>query len=63
MSSSTSSSALYNFKLLQALRSDDPSQVQPFLDEVKGDPTRAGNLLGMAVKIGTSEYSILVFFI
>ncbi|OCF40792.1 oxysterol-binding protein [Kwoniella heveanensis CBS 569] len=53
-------SALYNFKLLSALRSDDPAQVQPFLDELRPssrsvegqeDLEKAGRLLGMAVRV------------
>ncbi|ORX40701.1 Oxysterol-binding protein-domain-containing protein [Kockovaella imperatae] len=59
---STPSAALYNFKLLEALRSDDPKMVQPFIDELKPSPTsaagqadvlRAGNLLGMAVRVSS----------
>ncbi|KAK8853109.1 hypothetical protein IAR55_003810 [Kwoniella newhampshirensis] len=55
-------SALYNFRLLSALRSDDPAQVKPFLDELKPsshsaegfeDTEKAGKLLGMAVRIAT----------
>lgn len=50
--------ALYNFRLLSALRSDDPSTVQPFLDDLqKGDGTekdrKVGRLLGMAVRIAS----------
>ena len=61
---STPSSALYNFKLLEALRSDDPKQVHPFVDELKPSPTsaagqadvlKAGNLLGMAVRVASGE--------
>ncbi len=46
-------SVLYNFRLLSALRSDDPAQVQPFLEEAKTGGT--GELLGTAVKVGTSR--------
>lgn len=57
---SAPSSVLYNFRLLSALRSDDPAQVQPFLDEAaKSGPAQTGVLLGMAVRVGTSETSIL----
>ncbi|WVR00350.1 hypothetical protein IAU59_007493 [Kwoniella sp. CBS 9459] len=58
--SSAPASALYNFKLLSALRSDDPAQVQPFLDELKPstksvegqeDLEKAGKLLGIAVRV------------
>lgn len=53
----STASVLYNFRLLAALRSDDSAQVQPFLDEVSGAGTaQGGSLLGMAVKVGTSEY-------
>jgi hypothetical protein len=53
----STASVLYNFRLLSALRSDDPAQVQPFLDEVSGAGTaQGGSLLGMAVKVGTSEH-------
>ncbi|WWD19523.1 hypothetical protein CI109_103984 [Kwoniella shandongensis] len=54
--------ALYNFRLLSALRSDDPAQVQPFLEELKPsnhsaegleDLEKAGKLLGMAVRIAS----------
>ena len=60
----TSSMALHNFKLLEALRSDDPRQVQPFLDELKPSPGsiagqddmgKAGSLLGMAVKVASGR--------
>lgn len=58
MSKATPSQALYNFRLLSALRSDDATQLQPFLDALKGDASRAGVLLGMAVKVGTGELCI-----
>ena len=48
--------ALYNFRLLEALRSDDPSKVDPFLQELGGgqdDDSKAGRLLGMAVKVAS----------
>lgn len=54
MSQTTSSQALYNFRLLSALRSDDAAQVQAFIDEAANDPARSGVLLGTAVKVGTS---------
>ncbi|EIW72252.1 hypothetical protein TREMEDRAFT_70659 [Tremella mesenterica DSM 1558] len=54
----SATAALYNFRLLAALRSDDPAQVQPFLDElklVKGQEgesvAKAGRLLAMAVRV------------
>lgn len=52
--------ALYNFRLLSALRSDDPSAVQPFLDDLQnGDEAekdrKAGRLLGMAVRIASGR--------
>ncbi|CAD6572572.1 MAG: hypothetical protein TREMPRED_000577 [Tremellales sp. Tagirdzhanova-0007] len=59
---STPASALYNFRLLEALRSDEPAKVQPFLDELRPssssaagmeDATRAGKLLGMAVRVAS----------
>ena len=56
MAQATSSQALYNFRLLSALRSDDASQVQAFIAESEGDPARSGALLGTAVKVGTSEF-------
>jgi hypothetical protein len=62
MSQATSSQALYNFRLLSALRSDDASQVQAFIDEAEGDPTRSGALLGTAVKVGTSGYPLRRFW-
>ena len=61
---STPASALYNFRLLEALRSDEPAKVQPFLDELRPssssadgmeDATRAGKLLGMAVRVASGE--------
>jgi hypothetical protein len=54
----SSASALYNFKLLAALRSENAAEVQPFLDELRPssrsaegleDAGKAGRLLGMAV--------------
>jgi hypothetical protein len=49
-------SVLYNFRLLAALRSDDPAQVQPFLDEAANTgPAQTGALLGMTVRVGTRE--------
>lgn len=52
--------ALYNFRLLSALRSDDPSAVQPFLDDLhNGDEAekdrKTGRLLGMAVRIASGK--------
>ncbi|WVR07787.1 hypothetical protein IAU60_004830 [Kwoniella sp. DSM 27419] len=60
--SAAPASALYNFRLLAALRSEDPAQVQPFLDELKpsahsvegqADMDKAGKLLGMAVRVAS----------
>ena len=62
--STSAPTALYTFKLLEAMRSDDPSQVQPFLDELRtdasnqeneGDNVKAGKLLGMAVRVASGE--------
>lgn len=58
--SSTTSNALYSFRLLSALRSDDPSAVQPFLDDLQkseGDERdrKIGQLLGMAVRIASGK--------
>lgn len=66
--SASAPNALYNFRLLEALRSDDPTQVQPFLDELRGgagaqqeqgqgsgDEDKAGRLLGMAVRVASGE--------
>jgi hypothetical protein len=52
--------ALYNFKLLSALRADDPQAVQPFLDQLgsSNDASRdvkAGLLLAMAVRIASGQ--------
>jgi hypothetical protein len=52
--------ALYNFRLLSALRSDDLSAIQPFLlDLSQGDASsqieRQGQLLGMAVKVASGK--------
>lgn len=56
---SQSNSALYNFKLLAALRSGNPSDVQPYLDELKAGPDGgAGRLLGMAVRVASGEFSV-----
>jgi hypothetical protein len=58
---------LYNFKLLEALRSDDPAQVMPFLAELKAgasaaenqqDAAKAGRLLGMAVKVASGKFNL-----
>ena len=56
--------ALYNFKLLSALRADDPQAVQPFLDQLgsSNDGSRdvkAGLLLAMAVRIASGEDDLL----
>nr|XP_019044285.1 oxysterol-binding protein [Kwoniella bestiolae CBS 10118]OCF23215.1 oxysterol-binding protein [Kwoniella bestiolae CBS 10118] len=60
--SGASATALYNFRLLSALRSDNPSEVQPFLDELRPstssvegqeDLDKAGRLLGMAVRVAS----------
>lgn len=54
--------ALYNFRLLSALRADDVSAVQPFLEGLQGgDPNdreiRTGRLLGMAIRIASGGSS------
>lgn len=56
----SASEALYNFRLLAALRSDDLSAVQPFLLELaQGDDKtrvdREGQLLGMAIKVASGK--------
>ncbi|WVQ84916.1 hypothetical protein IAT38_007079 [Cryptococcus sp. DSM 104549] len=61
LSQSAPPSALYNFRLLAALRSEDPAQVQPFLNQLKPGKTgdeqedldKAGQLLGMAVRVAS----------
>jgi len=50
--------ALRNFKLLSALRADEPAAVQPFLTELRSAnkserDVKAGQLLGMAVRIAS----------
>jgi hypothetical protein len=55
---STPTDALYNFRLLSALRSDDVSEVQPFLEGLQGGTQadreiRTGQLLGMAIRIAS----------
>lgn len=54
---SPSNAALYNFKLLAALRSGNRADVQPYLDELKTSAPEgaAGRLLGMAVRVATGE--------
>ncbi|WVQ67040.1 uncharacterized protein L199_005233 [Kwoniella botswanensis] len=60
--SGASATALYNFRLLSALRSDNAAEVQPFLDELRPstksvegqeDLDKAGRLLGMAVRVAS----------
>ncbi|TYJ57130.1 hypothetical protein B9479_002231 [Cryptococcus floricola] len=56
LSTNAPPSALYNFRLLAALRSEDPAQIQPFLNQIKAGPNgedvdKAGQLLGMAVRV------------
>ena len=58
----TPAEALYNFRLLSALRSDDPGQLQKFLDEISPnageaseDGAKAGKLLAMAVRVAPGE--------
>lgn len=62
---STPASALYNFRLLEALRSDDPRRVQPFLDELQPstmsadgmeDAAKSGKVLGMAVRVASGTH-------
>lgn len=61
LSSSAPPSALYNFRLLSALRSEDASEVQQFLNQLKAaggaeeQIEKAGQLLGMAVRVASSE--------
>lgn len=57
LASSTPSSALHNFRLLAALRSGDPQEVQPYLDDLKNAPAEAGpgRILGMAVQVASGE--------
>jgi hypothetical protein len=61
----SSASALYNFRLLAALRSENAAEVQPFLDELRPssrsaegleDAGKAGRLLGMAVRVAPGMY-------
>lgn len=60
LSSSAPPSALYNFRLLSALRSEGTSEVQPFLNQLKAaggteeQIEKAGQLLGMAVRVASS---------
>ncbi|BEI80271.1 hypothetical protein CcaverHIS002_0108000 [Cutaneotrichosporon cavernicola] len=50
----STNAALYNFKLLEALRSGNGAEVQPYLDELKTAPEgSAGRLLGMAVRVAS----------
>jgi hypothetical protein len=59
MSTATSSTALYSFKLLEALRSDDFTKVQPFVDELRPEDTgKTGKLLGMAVRVASGIFGI-----
>ncbi|KAK4689354.1 oxysterol-binding protein 1, partial [Tremellales sp. Uapishka_1] len=60
----TQATALYNFRLLSALRSENPQDVQPFLDELQPssrsaagmeDLEKVGRLLAMAVRVGSVE--------
>nr|ODN99988.1 oxysterol-binding protein [Cryptococcus depauperatus CBS 7855] len=57
LSQSTPPSALYNFRLLAALRSEDTLEVQLFLNQIKdgnGDErSKAGHLLGMAIRVAS----------
>lgn len=64
---SAAPNALYNFRLLEALRSDDPTKVHPLLQDLKEGGVegqeaveKAGKLLGMAVKVASCEYAILL---
>ncbi|KAE8539551.1 hypothetical protein D1P53_004653 [Cryptococcus gattii VGV] len=66
LSSSAPPSALYNFRLLSALRSEDTSEVQPFLNQLKAaggteeQIEKAGQLLGMAVRVASIPVITLV---
>lgn len=56
--------ALYNFKLLSALRADDPQAVQPFLEQLESSSdssrdVKAGLLLAMAIRIASGEDDLL----
>ncbi|KAL1409960.1 hypothetical protein Q8F55_003959 [Vanrija albida] len=58
LASSAPSSALYNFRLLAALRSGFATEVQPFIDELatadpNSDAAHPGRLLGMAARVAT----------
>lgn len=59
-SAAATNTALHNFKLLEALRSDDPAVLQPFLSELKPgasgeDAVKTGRLLGMAARIASGD--------
>lgn len=63
--------ALHNFKLLEALRSDDPAKVKPFLDELRPssgsvegqeDAAKAGKILGMAVRVASGTFCLVGLF-
>ncbi|WVO21082.1 uncharacterized protein IAS62_002386 [Cryptococcus decagattii] len=66
LSSSAPPSALYNFRLLSALRSEDMSEVQPFLNQLKAaggteeQIEKAGQLLGMAVRVASIPVITLI---
>ncbi|CAK9786023.1 hypothetical protein CC85DRAFT_308156 [Cutaneotrichosporon oleaginosum] len=50
----STNAALYNFRLLEALRSGNVAEVQPYLDELKSAPEgSAGRILGMAVRVAS----------
>ncbi|WVQ73019.1 hypothetical protein IAR50_002582 [Cryptococcus sp. DSM 104548] len=65
LSTNAPPSALYNFRLLAALRSEDPIQLQPFLNQIKTGPNgedieKAGQLLGMAVRVANVSIVSLI---
>ncbi|OXC70624.1 hypothetical protein AYX13_00601 [Cryptococcus neoformans] len=66
LSSSAPPSALYNFRLLSALRSEDASEVQQFLNQLKAaggaeeQIEKAGQLLGMAVRVASIPVITLI---
>lgn len=58
LSSSAPTAALYNFRLLSALRSGNPNDVQPYIDELanaSNPEASPGRLLGMAVRVASGE--------
>lgn len=66
LSLSAPPSALYNFRLLSALRSEDASEVQQFLNQLKAaggteeQMEKAGQMLGMAVRVASIPVITLI---